>query len=140
MGYLEGRKKEWGTAGSHGTVWVPWAFLAVLAGLLMICGLGVAPAKAQTGTAQLSGTVHDPSGAAIPGASVTITQTETGMVRKAVTSGTGSYYLGGLPRGPYRLVVQKNGFKQWIGSLLLVVGQNATSNATLTVGQVTQQI
>lgn len=113
---------------------------AVLAGLLMVYGMSAAPGWAQTGTAQLSGTVRDQNGGVVPDAALTLTQTETGLVRKTQTSSTGSYYFGNLPRGHYRLVVQKQGFKQWEGNLLLVVGQNATADATLTVGQVTQVV
>ncbi len=54
-------------------------------------------------TAQISGTVQDPTGALIPGVEVTVTQTETGASRLAVTNETGSYVLTSLPLGPYEL-------------------------------------
>ena len=54
-------------------------------------------------TAQISGTVRDQSGAVLPGVEVTVTQTETGIARNALTNETGSYVLSNLPIGPYRL-------------------------------------
>ncbi|MGH9352376.1 MAG: carboxypeptidase-like regulatory domain-containing protein, partial [Terriglobia bacterium] len=129
MANLDGKKKE-SRAG----------LAMVFAGLLAFCLLGVAPVWGQTGTAQLSGTVRDSSGALIPGATLTLTQTDTGLVRRTQTTSAGTYYFGNVPRGPYRLVVEKQGFKQWQGNLLLVVDQNATADATLTVGQVTQVV
>ncbi|MGH9445507.1 MAG: carboxypeptidase-like regulatory domain-containing protein, partial [Terriglobia bacterium] len=116
------------------------AVCIVAACILVGSGIGIVPGWAQTGTAELTGTVRDQNGGVVPGAAVTLTQTQTGLVRKAQTVSTGSYYFGDLPRGPYRLVVEKQGFKQWEGNLLLVVGQNATADATLTVGQVTQVV
>src|SRR5207249_8448889 len=52
------------------------------------------------GTAQISGTVMDPSGARLPGAEVTATQTATGATRSVVSNETGSYVLPSLPTSP----------------------------------------
>src|SRR5207302_8690305 len=52
-------------------------------------------------TAQIAGTARDQSGAVLPGVEVTVTQTETGATRTAVTNETGSYVLSNLPIGPY---------------------------------------
>src|SRR4051812_22718429 len=54
-------------------------------------------------TAQISGTVRDESGGVLPGADVTATQTETGVMRSVVTDANGAYVLSNLPLGPYRL-------------------------------------
>ena len=61
----------------------------------LVVALGCAMAWAQA-TAQISGTVKDQSGAVLPGVEVTATQTETGIVRTAVTNETGSYVLSNL--------------------------------------------
>jgi hypothetical protein len=114
---------------------------SVIAACLLVFGtMGTVPGWAQTGVAELSGTVRDQNGGLVPGAAVTLTQTQTGLVRKTQTSGVGIYYFGDLPRGPYRLDIVKTGFRQWEGNLLLVVGQNATADAALTVGNVTQVV
>jgi uncharacterized protein YfaS (alpha-2-macroglobulin family) len=54
-------------------------------------------------TAQIAGTVKDQSGAVLPGVEVAVTQTETAVMRSAVTNETGSYVLSNLPIGPYRM-------------------------------------
>src|SRR5437867_5579688 len=64
-------------------------------------------------TAQISGTATDSSGAVLPGAEITATQTETGIVRNTVSNETGSYVLPNLPLGSYRLEVSLPGFRKF---------------------------
>ena len=116
------------------------AAYTVITCLLIISGSLAAPLWAQTGVAELSGTVRDSTGGAVPGALVTLIQTETGLVRKAQTTPAGTYFIGNLPRGPYLLEIEKAGFEKREGNLLLVVGQSATADATLSVGKVTQTV
>ena len=59
-------------------------------------------------TAQMSGTVRDESGAVLPGVTVTVTQTNTAVVRTAVTDESGAYVLPNLPTGPYRLEASRS--------------------------------
>src|SRR5436853_3977148 len=75
-------------------------------------------------TAQISGTVKDQSGAVLPGAEVTATQTDTAVSRMAVTNESGSYVLATLPIGPYRLEVSLPGFRTYVqtGIVLQVNG------------------
>ena len=76
-------------------------------GLLLIG----AAAWAQS-TGQISGTVRDTTGGSVPGSTIKVTQTATGLVR-AVTSGPdGGYVLTNLPVGPYLLEVSKDGFSK----------------------------
>ena len=92
-------------------------------------------------TAQISGTVKDQTGAVLPGADVTMTQTETGLKRTAVTDETGSYVLSSLPVGPYRLEAALPGFKTYAQTgIILEVNANPTINAILQVGQVADQV
>src|SRR5215475_7126832 len=74
--------------------------ICVVAGLLFL-NISMAVMLAQS-TAQISGTVKDQTGAVLPGVEVTMTQTDTGFKRNAVTDETGSYILPNLPIGPYR--------------------------------------
>src|SRR5437764_13046116 len=78
--------------------------------------LNVAPAlRAQAvAVAQVSGNVTDPSGAAIPNATVTMTETDKQLVRTTVADATGSYLLANLPVGPYRLEVKAAAFKDYV--------------------------
>jgi hypothetical protein len=90
----------------------------------------------QTGAGSVAGTVRDAEQRVIPGAGVTITEIETNVSRSSRTSDVGVYYFGALPRGPYRLSVEKEGFKKWEGTLTLQVGQNAVIDVGLEVGDV----
>src|SRR5664280_1593601 len=62
-------------------------------------------------TASILGTVTDPSGAAVPGAKITITNTETGIIRSTTTNTTGSYAARELAIGRYNVRVEAPGFK-----------------------------
>lgn len=92
-------------------------------------------------TSQIKGTVQDPSGAAVPGAEVKVTQTDTGVIRTTTTEADGAYLLTSLPIGPYRLEVSKEGFAKYIQSgIVLQVASNPTIEVTLKVGAVSEQI
>ena len=92
-------------------------------------------------TAQISGTVKDQLGAVLPGAEVTATQTETGISRNTITNETGSYVLPNLPTGPYRVEAALPGFRSFVQSgVVLQVNSNLIINASLEVGQVSEQI
>jgi hypothetical protein len=91
-------------------------------------------------TAVMTGTVHDPSGAVVQGAAVTVKNVDTGAVRNTVTSGFGRYEILSLPVGGYEIRVSKQGFAEGIRTgVNLVVGQDATVDLTLKVGEGSQQ-
>ena len=77
--------------------------------ILFILSVSCATLFAQA-TAQISGTARDQSGAVLPGVEVTVTQTETGIIRNTVTNETGSYVLPNLALGPYRVEASLPGF------------------------------
>lgn len=92
-------------------------------------------------TAQISGTVRDQSGAILPGADVSATQTATGAKRTAVTNETGSYILPNLPVGPYMIEVELPGFRTYVQTgIVLQVGSSPEINAVLSIGQVAEAI
>src|SRR5438874_5235388 len=92
-------------------------------------------------TAQISGTVKDQSGAVLPGVEVTATQTDTGIVRTAVTNETGSYVLSNLALGPYRVEAGLPGFRTYAQTgIVLQVNSNPAINPILEVGQVSEQV
>src|SRR5215467_522866 len=102
---------------------------------LLVSAIGCANVWAQA-TAQISGTVKDPSGALLPGADITATQTETGIVRNTVSNETGSYVIPTLPLGPYKLEVSLPGFRTFVqAGIVLQMNSNPTINASLEVGQ-----
>ena len=103
--------------------------------------LGFAIALHAQSVSQISGTVRDASGAAIPGAAITATQTDTGLTRTTETDISGSYLLLSLPVGPYRIEIKKQGFSTYIQSgIVLQVATAPTIDAALNVGAVSESI
>src|SRR5881409_2072113 len=114
------------------------SWIVALVGLVL-CGI-TSTAWAQ-GTAQLSGTVRDQSGAVLPGVEVSATQTATGARRTVVTNETGSYLITSLPVGPYRLEAALPGFRTYAQTgIVLQVGSNPVISIVLEVGQLTETV
>ena len=91
--------------------------------------------------AQISGSVVDASGAAVPGAKITATQTDTRQERTTLSGSDGSYVLPNLPVGPYKLEAQATGFTTYLQTgIRLEVSNEVTVNVTLRVGEVKQQV
>src|ERR1700690_2546049 len=89
----------------------------------------------QAGTGSITGTVTDPAGAVVSGASVDVTNIETGVVYPAVTTTTGLYTVINLPIGTYSVSVTVPGFKKFIrSSVTLAATQVLSIPATLEVG------
>ena len=90
--------------------------------------------SAQTiSTSQIRGTIIDATGAPVPGAEITLTQTATGAVRTATSGTDGVYTLPELVVGPYQLTVTKTGFSKYVQTgIVLQVGVNPTINVSLT--------
>ncbi|MBV9401587.1 MAG: TonB-dependent receptor [Bryobacterales bacterium] len=92
-------------------------------------------------TSQIQGVVQDASGAAIPGAEVKATQTDTGVVRSVTTSAEGTYVLPDLPIGPYKFEVSKSGFAAYEQTgIVLQVATNPTIDVQLRVGAVSERV
>ena len=83
--------------------------LLMLGSVAMLCVLA-ATGKAQT-SGEITGLVTDSSGAAVAGASVTVTNKATGATRKVTTNSEGLYSFPSLPPGVYELKVEQTGFK-----------------------------
>src|SRR5262245_24219856 len=93
------------------------------------------------GTAQISGTVKDQSGAVLPGTEVTATQTDTGLARTVVSNETGLYVIPDLAVGPYRLEASLPGFRRFVQTgIILQVSGSPVVNPVLEVGQVSEQV
>ena len=114
---------------------------------LLVIGLVLAflslltPLCAQFTTASLGGTVTDSSGGAVPGAQVTVHNTDTGLTRSLTTGADGAYLFPLLPIGTYRLTVEKTGFSAYTQEgITLTVNQVASQAVTLGVGAVNQQV
>src|SRR6058998_3475586 len=113
----------------------------VTAGIVSFVVLGTPVIFAQGGTATILGTVRDTSGALIPGVSITIKHTDSGLTRTVTSSETGNYAAPALPVGPYEVAAMIPGFKQQVRSgINLVVGQEAVVDLTLEVGANAEQV
>src|SRR5258708_25478598 len=98
--------------------------------LLLLSGIA---AFAKT-TASIIGTVSDPSGAAVVGASISVKNTSQGIERTGTTGSTGGYEIPALPPGVYNVVVTMKGFQsQQAKDLVLAVSQNSVQNFNLKV-------
>ena len=92
-------------------------------------------------TAQIHGTVQDPSGAAIPGAEVRAIQTDTAVSRSVVSDPDGGFILTNLPLGPYRLEVTKEGFALGVNTgIVLEVGSDPALTIALQVGSTSEKV
>ena len=92
-------------------------------------------------SASLSGRITDPTGAAIPAATVTANNIETGIARTTLSNQSGEYQLLELPLGRYEVHASKEGFtEEKRAGISLVVGQAANADLTLQVGQIKQQV
>lgn len=92
-------------------------------------------------SASLSGTVEDPSGAVVAGASVTLTYNATQEQKVFTTGGSGFYRFNGLAPGRYTLVIVAPGFETNTIDLLEVVAESARGlDVTLKVGKATQNV
>src|SRR5256712_12643067 len=113
---------------------------ALLEGL--VCLVTLAPAVDAQGTvAEIQGIVTDSSGAVIPGATVTATNTETNLQRTATTGSAGIYVIPNLPPGRYRVQIALSGFHTSLyENIDVVVGQQLTLNTVLRVGEITEQM
>jgi hypothetical protein len=115
---------------------------AKLFGLCLVVLFASSICFSQNITAVLTGTVTDPSGAVVPGASVTLHNNDTNAdVITVKTDSNGVYTATELPLGRYTVTVTANGFKKYVASdVILNVGQHRALNMTLEVGQVSEQV
>ena len=95
---------------------------------------------AQVDTARLQGTVTDPQGAAVAGATVTVTSIDTGHVTSAKTNELGFYSAPALPPGHYRVEVTQQGFHKISRELELQIAQVGVADFQLSIGDVTQTV
>jgi hypothetical protein len=99
------------------------------------------PAHSQSTYGSISGVVSDSSGAAVTGATVTLTNSSTGEKRTEPSGADGHYTFVNLFQGQYRVDVEKAGFKHFAHPTVVVqVQQDTRVDAALTVGQVSETI
>ena len=103
--------------------------------------LGVIAASAWSQTAQITGTVTDASGAAVPNTQITATNTETGVSRSSVTNEAGNYLITSLFPGKYDVSASSAGFKRMKReALTLAVEQVATLDFRIENGETKERV
>jgi hypothetical protein len=103
--------------------------------------LALPAARAQRSTASINGTVKDSTGAVVPGATVTLTNTATNVVQTAVSNATGDYVILNILPGQYTLKASKEGFEAVTqAEFALDVNQTTTFDFTLKVGSSMQTV
>jgi Carboxypeptidase regulatory-like domain len=91
--------------------------------------------------AEVSGTVTDSSGGALPTAQVIMTETAKQQTRTTLTDSTGRYVLTALPVGAYKLEVKANGFKDYLQTgIVLQVNNNVQINVSMQVGSISERV
>ena len=112
----------------------------LLAGIF-ISALSCSSIWGQASTGQITGTVRDASGLAVPGAGIKATQTANGATRTVTSGAQGDYTLANLPVGPYTLEVSKEGFNKYVQTgIILNVDSNPNVDPVLKVGNVSEQV
>ncbi len=121
------------------SAWHTGFAFVVVAVLIFAWSPSVAAQTANTGA--LTGTVTDVSGAVIPNVTVTATSVDTGLARTAMTAADGTYNIGLLVPGNYRVKFEASGFKPVeIPSAKVTVTETAVLDRTLEVGTQTQTV
>src|SRR5579862_5030013 len=120
-------------------VWVRNSFRPYILAAILAVFISVG-AWSQTQLATVFGAITDPSGAVVPGVSVTIVSQGTGLKRSVLTDTAGEYRFAGLPVGTYSLRLEKPGFQSQIREGLdLSSASEVRINSQLAIGDLSQQ-
>src|SRR5438128_8908355 len=102
-----------------------------------MCAL-MALAQSQASTGQIVGTVKNPAGELVPGATVTVTNPATGLSRTTTTNDQGGFTAVNLPSGEYTIDVEAQGFGKFTqAGYQVAVGSALTADITLSIQAVT---
>ena len=106
--------------------------------LLCIAAWGAIPSLAQVPVGSLNGTVHDQTGGVMQGATVTVTNKDTGRERQVVSAADGTFRVAPLLPGSYTLKAAAPGFRTLIESATVQVAQTTTVDLAMQVGAATE--
>jgi hypothetical protein len=110
--------------------------------ILLLAVLALTPiAFGQAGNGGISGLVSDPSGAVVPGATITVQNPATGVKQSTVSTGAGLYSFPSLSPGLYKVTASEKGFQTLVQDHVLVtVDQTTSVNMTLKVGNISEVV
>ena len=114
-----------------------WKSLQVCLVLVLIAAV---PVCGQGFRSAVNGVVLDNTGGVIPGASITVLNTGTGIATETVSGDTGIYRVGRLQPGNYQITASLPGFKTSNQTVELNTGDNTTVDFTMELGEVTEQV
>jgi hypothetical protein len=129
-------KNQFSLANRAGAIWA-------LAGVLLVLVLLLSPfaTYAQNYAGSVRGTVTDPSGAAVPGATVTLRDVGTNATMETTTTDTGGFTFGNVSVGAYEVSVKAGNFKEFVAKDVEVhVSTSTEVNAKLTMGSASEVI
>lgn len=107
--------------------------------VLVVSCLGYAQVSYDSATLKVS--ILDPSGAAVPGAAITVTNPATGFLRTALSGEAGFYQMPALAPGAYRVTVEAAGFSKAVAdNVVLTVGEPVSYNVHLVLGPLDQEV
>src|SRR5262244_2766683 len=125
------------------SVWLSKGFCVLLALVLAVIFLHIAPAVAlaQAAQAELTGDVRDGSGAGVANATITVTQTETGDTTKTTSGKDGAYTATNLRPGLYTVTVEAPSFRRFVqDGVRLTTGERIRLDVALTIGGVNDEV
>ncbi len=109
--------------------------------LLLVLALATTQARAQATQGSIVGSVKDTAGAVVPGATVTLTNTDEGATRTTKSNGVGDYHFQDVKAGHYSVEVSAPTFEKWKASgVVLEVRQELRVDAKLAIGTVQQEV
>jgi len=109
--------------------------------LLLVMGIAMLPGIVRAQTASINGTVTDPSGAVVPGATVAAVNEDTNASRDTQTGNTGAYSISNLVPGKYDITIEKSGLKTVkFAAVTLTVDQALTLDAKLDISVASQTV
>jgi hypothetical protein len=114
--------------------------LSVLTTLLIVVLAGAEQVAAQSVGANVGGVVSDPSGARLPGVTVTVTNSANGATQTFVTGPEGNYRAVALLPGPYTIKAELQGFAPQTRSVTLTVGADTVLNVSLSLATVQENV
>src|SRR5688572_25781465 len=115
----------------------PYVSSALLLTLILLTSIN---GWSQRGSGDIEGMVKDPTGALVPGASITVTSVETGAQRMLVSDDRGHFLAALLPIGPYDVKAELQGFKSWSTQTVVKAAERVSLNVILEVGNISEEV
>ncbi|HZM91951.1 MAG TPA: TonB-dependent receptor [Vicinamibacterales bacterium] len=115
--------------------------LSVCLTIAYVCSAGTVPARAQVAAGEITGVVKDQAGAAVPGATITVTEIRTNRQRIVVSTEDGVYTAASLAPGEYRVEVELSGFTPVRREgIRITTGEKARIDFDLSVGGIQEKV